>query len=100
MPVRIQNTALNATLTLVNLPDPSPVSGTYQIQVTANTNNVSAIKLYSTGGQLGTVNNQSTATFNVTGSSLGVGLHPFYAIVETTTGPQYRTETRRVRLTP
>jgi len=98
VPVRIQNTPLNATLTLVNLPDPSPVTGTYQIQITANTNNVSTIKLYSTGGLLGTANNQSTATFNVTGANLGIGRHPFYAIVETTTGLQYRTETRRVRL--
>ena len=98
VPVRIQNTALNATLTLVNFSDPSPVNGTYQIQVTANTNNVSAIKLYSTGGLLSTVNNQSSAIFNVPGANLGIGLHPFYAVVETTTGRQYRTETRRVRL--
>ncbi|MFO1513424.1 MAG: TIGR03790 family protein [Verrucomicrobiota bacterium] len=98
VPVRIQNTTLTATLTLVNLTDPSPVAGTYQIQVTANTNNVSAIKLYSTGGLLGTVNNQSSATFYITGASLGIGLHPFYAIVETPAGRQYRTETRRVRL--
>jgi len=98
LPVRIQNTALNATLTLVNLPDPSPVAGTYQIQVAANTNNLSSIKLYSTGGLLGTVSNQSSATFNLTGASLGIGLHPFFAIVETTSGLQYRTEMRRVRL--
>ncbi|HEX5218981.1 MAG TPA: TIGR03790 family protein [Verrucomicrobiae bacterium] len=98
MPVRVQNTALSATLTLVNFPDPSPVADTYQIQVIANTNNVSAIRLYSTGGLLGTVNNQSTATFNVNGTSLGIGRHPFYAVVETTGGLQYRTETQRVRL--
>ncbi len=97
LPVRIQNTALNATLTPVNLPDPAPVAGTYQIQVTANTNNVSAIRLYSTGGLLGTVNNQSSATFNITGASLGIGRHPFYAIVEYTSGLQYRTEPHQVR---
>lgn len=98
VPVRVQNSPLNAILSPVNFPDPSPVSGTYQLQVTANTNNVSAIKLFSTGGLLGTVNNQSSATFNVTGASLGVGRHPFYAVVETSSGLQYRTETRRIRL--
>lgn len=100
IPVRIQNTALNATLTLVDLTDPSPASGTYQIQVSANTNNVSAIRLYSTGGAIGVVNNQSTATFTVSGPSLGAGLHTFYAIVQTSSGLQYRTQTRQVRLLP
>lgn len=98
LPVRIQNTALTATLSFVNFSDPSPATGTLQIRVAASTNNVRAIKLYSTGGLLGTVNNQSSATFSIAGPDLGIGLHPFYAIVETTAGLQYRTEPQHVRL--
>jgi len=98
LPVRIRNSPLNASVTFVDFADFSPVGGTYQIQINANTNNVSAIKLFSTGGLWGTVNNQSTATFNITGSRLGIGRHPFYAIVETSAGLKYRTETRWVRL--
>jgi uncharacterized protein (TIGR03790 family) len=100
VPVRIQNSALSATLTLLDLADPSPVAGTYHLQVAANTNNVSAIKLFSTGGLLNTISNQATATFSVSGSNLGVGRHPFYALVETTSGNQYRTGTSWVRLVP
>ncbi|MCC6823001.1 MAG: TIGR03790 family protein [Verrucomicrobia subdivision 3 bacterium] len=98
VPVRIQNSPLRATLTRLDLPDAAPAAGTYHLQVTANTNNVSAIKLFSTGGLLNTISNQVTATFNVSGSNLGVGLHPFYALVETTAGKQYRTATSWVRL--
>jgi uncharacterized protein (TIGR03790 family) len=99
LPIRIQNTSLSATLNLLDLPNPSPVSGAYHIQVTASTNNVSAITLYSTGGQLNTISNQSTATFTVNGSDLGAGLHPFYALIEALDGSQYRTDTQWVRLT-
>jgi len=54
---------LSATLTLLDLTNPAPVQGTYHIQVAANTNTVSLITLYSTGGALGAVTNQSTVTF-------------------------------------
>ena len=98
VPVRVQNSALGAALTLLDLADSSPVAGTYHLQVIANTNNLSTIKLFSTGGLLNTISNQATATFAVAGSNLGVGLHPFYALVETTNGKRYRTATSWVRL--
>ena len=66
--------------------------------MTANTDTVSAISLYSTGGLLGTVSSQSTVTFAFEGLSLGAGLHPFYALVQTAGGQQYRTATQWVRL--
>ena len=97
--VVIQNTSLSATITLLDLPNPAPVQGSYHIQVTANTtNDVGTIALCSTGGALGTVTNQSTATFQVEGASLGAGLHPFYALVRDVSGLSYRTETKWVRL--
>jgi uncharacterized protein (TIGR03790 family) len=98
VPVIVQNSSLNATMTLMDLPNPSPVHGTYHIQVTANTNTVSTISLYTTGGKLSSLTNQSNPTFVVNGSSLGVGLHPFYALVQTSDGLQYRTQTQSVRL--
>jgi len=83
LPVQIRNSAVSASLTLFDLADTAPVQGTYHIQVAANTNNVTAISLFSTGGLLGTLTNQSTATFSVNGPALGASLHPFYAQVQT-----------------
>ena len=98
MPVQIQNSSLSATLTLLDLTNPAPVQGTYHIQVAANTNTVSLITLFSTGGALGAVTNQSAATFTVAGTNLWAGLHPFYAMVKTSGGLEYRTGTQRVQL--
>jgi hypothetical protein len=97
LPVQIRNSPLSATLTLLDLPDTASVLGTYHIEVAANTNDVSAITLFSTGGALDAVTSQSTATFQVDGTNLWVGLHPFYALVESSSGLQYRTETHWVR---
>jgi uncharacterized protein (TIGR03790 family) len=98
IPIRVQNSSLSATFTPLDFSDTAPVQGTYHIQVSANTNNVSAIRLFATGGQLDVVTNQPNATFTVNGSTLGAGLHPFYAIVETSAGGSYRTEKRWLRL--
>ena len=73
LPVQIRNTSLSASLTLLDLADPAPAQGTYHVEVAANTNNVSAISLFSTGGLLGTVTNQSVATFTIDGSALSAG---------------------------
>jgi uncharacterized protein (TIGR03790 family) len=98
VPVQIQNSPLSASITLLDLTNQAPVQGTYHIQVVANTNDVSLITLYSTGGALGTATNESTAIFEVDGTNLWAGLHPFYAIVETADGLEYRTQTQWVRL--
>ena len=100
VPVQIQNSPLSATLTLLDLTNSAPSEGIYHIQVTANTNNVSQITLYSTGGALGTSNNVSAAIFPVAGTNLWAGLHPFYAIVQTSSGQTYRTKTQSVTLGP
>ena len=96
MPVHIQNTPLSATLTLLDLTSSAPVYGTYHMQVDANTNNVSQITLYSTGGVVGSSNNVSSVVFPVAGTNLWDGLHPFYAIVRTASGLTYRTQTQYV----
>jgi uncharacterized protein (TIGR03790 family) len=98
LPVQVQNTSLSASLTLLDLPASAPVLGTYHLQVAANTGSVSTISLFSTGGLLGTVTNQPVAGFTVEGSSLGAGLHPFYALVQTLDGAQFRTAIQSVRL--
>jgi uncharacterized protein (TIGR03790 family) len=99
IPVRVQNSGLSATIDLLDLPASAPANGTYHIQVTANTNSISSITLFSTGGALTTVAGQSSTTFTINGTTLGAGLHPFHAIVQTTGGRAYRTETHWVRLT-
>lgn len=100
LPIEIHNSSLSADLTLLDMPTNAPVQATYHLQVTANTNKVTAIRLFSTGGQVNVVSNHSIAVFSVNGTDLGIGLHPFYAVVEPAAGPSYRTATRYVRFTP
>lgn len=97
-PIQIQNSSLSATLTPLDVTNSAPVPGTYHFQVAANTNNVSLITLFSTGGAVGAATNQSTATFQVVGTNLWAGLHPFYAIVQTSGGLSYRTQTQWIQL--
>lgn len=93
----ISNSPLSATLTLLDLTNNAPVNATYHIQVSANTNNVNRVTLFSTGGPIGSATN-APVTFDVIGTNLWAGLHPFYALVETTSGQKYRTKTSWVRL--
>jgi hypothetical protein len=96
--VKIQNSSLSATFTTVVGETNSAVEGTLQFAVSANTNNISKIELFSTGGALTNATGQSNAIFSVAGTNLGIGLHPFYAIVTGSGGKQYRTETHWIRL--
>ncbi|NOS69181.1 MAG: TIGR03790 family protein [Verrucomicrobia bacterium] len=98
IPVCISNSPLSATLTLLDLTNNAPAQATYHIQVSANTNNVSLTTLYSTGGAIGFAAKNQNATFDVIGTNLCAGLHPFYAIVETFSGQKYRTQTSWIRL--
>ena len=100
VPVVVQNSPLSAALTLLDLTNQAPVQGTYHIQVAANTNTVTLITLFSTGGALDMATNQSLAIFQVNGTNLWAGLHPFYALVQTSDGLEYRTQTQWVRFTP
>jgi hypothetical protein len=96
--VQIQNGPLSATFTTLFGGSNTLVSATLQFSVVANTNNISKIELFSTGGSLTNVTGQNTALFSIPGANLDVGLHPFYAIVTASTGKQYRTDTKWIRL--
>jgi hypothetical protein len=74
------------------------VEATMQFSVVANASNTSKIELFSTGGSLGSVLNQNSATFSVAGTYLGIGLHPVYAIATASSGRQYRTATQWIRI--
>ena len=100
VPVRVQNTSLTATMTLLDLTNNASAQGSYQIQVTANTNNISSITLFTTGGSMAVATNVSDVIFPVHGTNLWEGLHPFYALVEASTGEKYRTRTEWIRLSP
>jgi len=74
------------------------LEATLQFSVTPNTNTISKIELFSTGGSLGAVTNQPTATFSVAPRILGIGLHPFYAVVTDNATNQFRTAITNIRL--
>ena len=100
VPVRVQNTSLTATMTLLGLTNNASAQGSYQIHVTANTNKISSITLFTTGGAMAVATNVSDVIFPVHGTNLWEGLHPFYALIEAASGEQYRTRTEWIRLTP
>ena len=96
--VVIRNTPLSATFTTLVGDTNTAVEATLAFAVTANTNAIASIELFSTGGSLGVVANQASATFSITATNLDLGLHPFYAVVTASGGAQYRTETKWIRL--
>ena len=96
--VQVQNTPLAAVFTTLAGASNTVLNFTLVFSVAANTNTISQIELFSTGGSLGVVSNLPTATFAVAAANLGVGLHPFYAIVTRNDGKQYRTETKWIHV--
>jgi hypothetical protein len=88
---------LAATSTFLDLSNPPLASGIYHFQVAANNSTVTAIRLFSTVGLLGTLTNQPSATFEINAGMLGPGSHPFYALVDALGGIQYRTQPVMVR---
>ena len=91
--VRIQNTSLNATLTALPAGTNAALNQQLQFTVTANTNNIARIELFSTGGSVGVTTNQTAAVFAVSAAYLGLGLHPFYALVTDQSGNRFQTQT-------
>jgi hypothetical protein len=96
--VRVQNTPLNATLTTLAGASNTVLNFTLLFSVAANTNTISSIELFTTGGSVGVVSNLSSATFAVAATNLGVGLHPFYAVITRSDGVSYRTATQWIRI--
>ena len=91
--VQVQNTRLSATLAALPSGSNATPGQSLQFTVTANTTNIVRIELFSTGGSQGVVSNLSTAVFAVSASYLGLGLHPFYAVVTDHAGNRYQTAT-------
>lgn len=96
--IRIQNNGWSATLTTLLGDTNAALEATLQFLVAANTDNITKIEFFSTGGLLATSNNVASATFSVSATYLGLGLHPFYALVSRSDGTQYRTETKWFRI--
>jgi hypothetical protein len=96
--VQVQNGPLSASFSILLGDTNTALEATLQFSIVANTNNVTRIELFSTGGALTNVTGQGSASFSVAGSNLGLGLHPFYAVVTASDGQKYRTETRWIRL--
>ena len=96
--VRVQNTPLSATFTTLAGAANTVLNFTLLFSVVANTNTISTIELFTTGGSVGVVSSHSSATFAVAATNLGVGLHPFYAVVTRSDGKQYRTGTKWIRI--
>jgi uncharacterized protein (TIGR03790 family) len=96
--VRVQNTPLSATFTLLAGASNTVLNFTLLFSVAANTNTISTIELFTTGGSVGVVSNLASATFAVAATNLGIGLHPFYAVVTRSDGKQYRTGTEWIRI--
>jgi hypothetical protein len=95
--VKIQNSPLSAVFTTLVGGANTALETMLQLSVAANTNTITKIELFSTGGSLASFTSQSNATFLVGGTNLGLGLHPFYAVVTRQDGKQYRTETKWIR---
>jgi hypothetical protein len=70
------------------------------VTITANATNIARIELFSTGGSVGVSSNQASVAFTLPSAALGLGLHPFYALVTDTVGNQYETQTDWIRLIP
>jgi hypothetical protein len=98
--VRIQNTSLAATLAVLPTGTNATLDQQLQFTVTANATNVSRIELFSTGGSAGVATNQAAAVFDLSAAYLGLGLHPFYALVTDQAGNRYRTQTAWYRILP
>jgi uncharacterized protein (TIGR03790 family) len=96
--IRIQNNGWSATLTALMGDTNTALEATLQFAVAATTNNITQIELFSTGGTLGVSNNVTSTTFAVPAAHLGIGRHPFYAVVTRSDGRQYRTRMLWLRI--
>jgi uncharacterized protein (TIGR03790 family) len=98
--VQVQNTSLTATLAALPAGSNAALTQPLQFTVTANTTNIARIELFSTGGCVAAVTNQPGANFVLTATNLGLGLHPFYALITDGSGNHHRTQTVWYRIIP
>jgi uncharacterized protein (TIGR03790 family) len=86
---QFRNTALSAAFTAL---PPAP-NGDLPFAIAASATNIARIELFSTGGSVAVAANQDAAQLAAPAATLGVGLHPVYAVVTDASGHQYRTPT-------
>ncbi len=87
--VQFHNTALSATFASL----PAATNGDIPFAIAASANNIATIKLFSTGGLVAVASNLAVAELTAPSATLGVGLHPFYAVVTDANGHSYQTPT-------
>ena len=85
--VQFRNTPLTATFAALA----PATNGDLRFAVAASATNIGKIELFSTGGRVAAATNQAAAQLAASAATLGVGLHPFYAIVTDASGHQYQT---------
>jgi uncharacterized protein (TIGR03790 family) len=98
--VKIQNTTLSATFAALPAGTNVALGQPLQFTVTASATNIARIELFSTGGSIAVATNQASAVFAVSTTYLGLGLHPFYALVTDQAGHRYQTQTLAYRVVP
>jgi uncharacterized protein (TIGR03790 family) len=87
--VQFRNTPLSAAFTAL----PPATNGDLLFTVTASAPNIARIELFSTGGSMAVSTNQVVAELAASAATLGLGLHPFHAVVTDANGHQYQTPT-------
>ena len=75
--VQFRNTPLAATFAAL----PPATNGDLQFAIAASAANIARIELFSTGGSIAVATNQAVAELAASAAALGVGLHPFHAVV-------------------
>jgi len=87
--LQIRNTALSATFAALA----ADTNGDLTFGIAADATNIAQIELFSTGGSVALATNQAAAELAASAATLGVGFHPFYAVVTDANGHQYQTPT-------
>jgi uncharacterized protein (TIGR03790 family) len=87
--VQFRSTALSATFAA----SAAGTNGDLLFGIAANAANIAQIELFSTGGSLAVATNQAATELVAPAATLGVGLHPFYAVVTDANGHQFQTPT-------
>jgi uncharacterized protein (TIGR03790 family) len=86
---QFRNTLLSATFDESG----ADTNGNLLFTITPNSTNIGRIELFSTGGSIAVATNHALAELAAPAATLGVGMHPFYAVVTDANSHQYRTQT-------
>jgi len=87
--VQFRNTPLTAAFAAIG----AETNGDLLFDIAANATNIARIELFSTGGSIAVATNEQTAELAGSAATLGLGLHPFYAVVTDADGHQFQTPT-------